>query len=162
MKNYIYRFKNEKQEVIYIGKTTHLENRINRHNHLDPGCYNEVKTVEYITLKTIDDMDLAERYLIAKHKPKYNTVYKYTYITLIIDSIDNINWNVLENHRFIDHEEQFIPREFKGKVVSKSFKLYEPVHKRFLEFCNKHNKHNKYKVQDIFCTLLMEALEKYE
>ena len=46
MKNYIYRFKNKNQEVIYIGKTIDLENRIKKHKHLENKCYEEVETVE--------------------------------------------------------------------------------------------------------------------
>lgn len=90
MKNYIYRFKNQKEEVIYIGKTIDIDSRINKHSHLDRKCYDEVRIIEYITLNTIDDMDLAKRYLIAKYKPKYNKTYKYTYVTLVIDSLDRI------------------------------------------------------------------------
>lgn len=159
MKNYIYRFKNENQEVIYIGKTIDLENRIKKHKHLDDKCYEEVETVEYITLNTIDDMDIAERYLIAKYKPKYNKIYKYTYITLSINDLDNIIWTELKKHKFIKDEEGLILDKFEGKEVVKSYKLYVSTHKRFTEFCKKNN---KYKVQDILCYLLEKGMDAHE
>lgn len=158
MKNYIYRFKNKNQEVIYIGKTIDLENRIKKHKHLENKCYEEVETVEYITLNTIDDMDIAERYLIAKYKPKYNKIYKYTCITLSINDLDNIIWTELKNHKFIKDEESLILDKFEGKEIVKSYKLYEPIQREFLEFCKKNN---KYKVQDILSQALKEFLEKY-
>ena len=159
MKNYVYRFKNEKQEVIYIGKTIDLDGRIRKHKHLDNKCYEEIKTVEYITLNTVDDMDLAERYLIAKYKPKYNTVYKYTYITLTINDLDNMVWTELKNHKFIEDKGGLITDKFEGDVVTCTFKLYDPIQKDFLEFCKRNN---KYKVQDILSQFIKEGLEKYK
>ena len=54
---------------------------------------------------------------------------------------------------------KFVIREFKGNTVSRNFKLYEPLQKKLMRFCKKNN---KYKIQDIVCTLLDEALENYK
>lgn len=157
MKNYVYRFKDKNENIIYIGKTTDINYRIKFHNHLDNKCYEEVKTIEYIAFKTSDDMDIAERYLIAKFKPKYNTIYKYNYITIDIDSIDNMKWTELKEHRFIEEEEKLTLYNFEEEVVTKSYKLYEPIQKEFTEYCSS----SKYKVQDLISQALKEFLEKY-
>lgn len=100
MKNCIYRFKNKSKEIIYIGKAKELNRRIKAHSHLPAECYEELKTIEYILLKTIDDIDLAERYLVAKNKPKYNEALKNKNISFRIKYLDNKKWTILENSKF--------------------------------------------------------------
>lgn len=92
-KNCIYRFINMEGEVIYVGKAGHLKSRISGHGHLPPQCYAQVDKVEYVQFNTIDDMDYAERYLIPKLKPKFNTTWRERDITLNIDTFDNIKWD---------------------------------------------------------------------
>ena len=41
MKNCVYRFLNKDNEIIYIGKTKDLDNRIKTHEHLPKECYLE-------------------------------------------------------------------------------------------------------------------------
>ena len=78
--NYVYRFLNKNNQVIYVGKTINLENRISKHfsvtGHLSRECYSEVKIIEYIDLPTKIDMDIKELYYINKYKPKYNIINK--------------------------------------------------------------------------------------
>ena len=74
VKNCVYRFLNDKNEVIYIGKAKDLKKRLNGHNHLNEECYVETSKIEYISFKTEDDMNFAERYFIMKFNPKYNVV----------------------------------------------------------------------------------------
>jgi excinuclease UvrABC nuclease subunit len=62
MKNCVYRFVNENNEIIYIGKAKDLRNRINTHNHLPKECYEERTRIEYTSFETETDMDFAERY----------------------------------------------------------------------------------------------------
>ena len=38
---YIYRFLNNKEEIIYIGKAKKLKERMNNHTHLPKECYDE-------------------------------------------------------------------------------------------------------------------------
>lgn len=48
--------------------------------------------------------------------------------------------------------------DFEGKVVVRSYKLYEPIQKEFAEFCSI----SKYRVQDILSQVLREFLDKYK
>jgi len=73
---YVYRFKNLKDEIIYIGRAKKLKERMNGHKHLPKECYDEVSKVEYITLSNDDESSIYERFLINKHSPKYNMEYK--------------------------------------------------------------------------------------
>ena len=49
--------------------------------------------------------------------------------------------------------------DFEGNVISRTFKIYEPIQKEFVEFCNANN---KYKIQDIISQFIKEWLEKYK
>lgn len=81
IKYYIYRFLNENNEVIYIGRTNNIVSRIATHfssqGHLPQECYDEVKRVDYLELKTKNDMKIKELYYISKYKPIFNTHDKY-------------------------------------------------------------------------------------
>ena len=160
MTNCIYRFKNENQEVIYIGKTIDLNNRIRRHKHLDDKCYEEIKTVEYITLNTVNDIDLAERYLIAKYKPKYNTVYKYTYITLTINDLDNITWAELKDHKFInaDTNDGLKIDIDQSEYIRTTVRVSKSSWEKFEAFCNEYK---QFKKQDILSQFIEECVDKY-
>lgn len=48
--------------------------------------------------------------------------------------------------------------DFEGKVVVRSYKLYEPIQKEFAEFCAS----SKYRVQDILSQALREFLDKHK
>lgn len=96
MDNCIYRFLNNKKEVIYIGKAKNLLTRLNNHNHLPAKCYNETTLIEYIKFKTGDDVDFAERYFIGKYKPKYNTMLKGKTLTFNIQELNINEWIELE------------------------------------------------------------------
>ena len=88
MNNCIYRFKNKENKIIYIGKAKELNKRLNTHTHLPKECYEELEVIEYISLNTMDDTDLAERYFISKYKPKYNEIFKNRNITFNIFFLD--------------------------------------------------------------------------
>ncbi len=72
---YVYRFLNNEDEVIYVGRTNNLKNRIdNTHftsGHLETSCYVETCKIEYIEVSEIDSY-LYEIYLINRFKPRYN------------------------------------------------------------------------------------------
>jgi hypothetical protein len=72
---YVYKFLNNKGEIIYIGRTKDMNNRQTSHNHLSQQCYNETKQIQYIELCSYDEMCIYERYLINKITPKYNTEF---------------------------------------------------------------------------------------
>lgn len=77
---YIYRFLNNEDKVIYIGKTSNLTKRINHHfsfGHLEDNCYLSCTKIEYMELPTMTDTSMAEIYFINKYKPLYNICDKY-------------------------------------------------------------------------------------
>lgn len=48
--------------------------------------------------------------------------------------------------------------DFEGKVVTRSYKIYEDIQKEFAEYCSS----SKYRVQDLISQALKEFLEKYK
>ena len=51
-KYYVYRFLNNKNEIIYVGKSVNFINRMKQHfgsnGHLPKECYDNVDKIEYI------------------------------------------------------------------------------------------------------------------
>ena len=72
---YVYRFINNNNEIIYIGKAKDLKNRISNHNHLPKQCYEERVKIEYIVCLNDNESSSYERYWINNLSPKYNTQY---------------------------------------------------------------------------------------
>lgn len=75
--NYIYRFLDINNKIIYIGKTTDLLQRIKNHSHLPSECYKSIKSISYIILSTELEMDILELLLINYYQPLYNSLSKY-------------------------------------------------------------------------------------
>ena len=69
------------------------------------------------------------------------------------------NWYKLQSSNKVVQTEKFKVDDFEGDIVVRSYKLYEPIQREFLEFCKKNN---KYKVQDILSQFIKEGLEKYK
>lgn len=92
MKNCVYRFLDENRNLLYIGKAKNLKNRISGHDHLPKECYRKRRYIEYVEFKTIEDMNIAERFLIATYKPPYNTEFKNNNVTLRILELMDIDW----------------------------------------------------------------------
>lgn len=90
--NCIYRFLNDKNEIIYVGKATNLRLRLENHRHLSDECYTERKRIEFTVFETEDEMDFAERYYIPKYKPKYNDALTNKTINFNIYEFDNAKW----------------------------------------------------------------------
>ena len=71
---YVYRFLDSKGNIIYIGKTVNMDNRMQSHftkGHLPKECYNAVCRIEYQKHKTESDALIMETYYITKYSPKY-------------------------------------------------------------------------------------------
>lgn len=87
-------------------------------------------------------------------------------LTSLINNYDDMNnklnemynWYKLQSSNKVVKTEKFKVDDFEGDIVVRSYKLYEPIQREFLEFCKKNN---KYKVQDILSQALKEFLEKY-
>jgi len=71
--HYVYRFWNDKGQVIYVGKATHLYDRLYNHHHLPKECYKSIRYIDFSQLETESDALLYEYYYICKLLPKYNT-----------------------------------------------------------------------------------------
>lgn len=92
MKNCVYRFINKNNEIIYIGKTVNFKKRLNQHMAYSKDKVEEMLFIEYVEFETEHDMDLAERYLIPKHKPKYNKSMNSLATNLEITYFDTLKW----------------------------------------------------------------------
>lgn len=92
----IYRFLDKDNNIIYVGKTVDLVNRMTTHfsgGHLDESCYEQVNKIEYIKCENQADMNIKEIYFINKYKPKFNTkdlykgeVYNSDYDSIVWDN----------------------------------------------------------------------------
>jgi len=71
MKNgfYIYRFINKDERIVYVGKTTNLNNRFKQHKHLT----DDITKIEYIKCATEADMTWKEIYYINLYKNEKTT-----------------------------------------------------------------------------------------
>ena len=87
-------------------------------------------------------------------------------LTNLINNYDDMNiklnemynWYKLQSSNEVVQTEKFKVEDFEGDIVVRSYKLYEPIQREFLEFCKKNN---KYKVQDILSQFIKDGLEKY-
>ena len=88
-------------------------------------------------------------------------------LTSLINNYDDMNnklnemynWYKLQSSNKVVQTEKFKVDDFEGDIVVRSYKLYEPIQREFLEFCKKNN---KYKVQDILSQFIKEGLEKHK
>ena len=106
---YIYRFKDIRGNVIYVGYTGQtLDQRISQHftkGHLPKQCYNSVARIEYIRYKTKSDAMIMETYFINKYKPIYNKLNKQNdAITLELDAKEE--W---KTYRIYQNEVEYKP-----------------------------------------------------
>lgn len=92
IENCVYRFINNEGEIIYIGKAKNLIKRLNSHNHLPQECYKERQKIEFVSFETEEEMNIAERYFIAKIKPKYNIEFSRNDINFTIERLECASW----------------------------------------------------------------------
>ena len=129
-----YLFKNEKGQIIYVGKSKFLPKRVKSYfqkNHKDKKTtflVNEIRDVEFMTTNDESQALLLEDELIKSHKPKYNIKAKDDrsrrwFITLSSDEFPRL---LVCN-----------PSNFTGKVLLEStssnscYEIYEMVHDIF-------------------------------
>jgi excinuclease ABC subunit C len=96
----VYLFKNQKGDVLYIGKAKDLHERVKSYflkqdsDWKIAGLLKEYATVETIKTKTEIEALLLEAELIGQHKPKYNTLLKegdpFVYILITKDIVPDI------------------------------------------------------------------------
>lgn len=89
----LYRFLDENDTLLYIGISDNdILTRVKQHTHLPLECYDSVEFIEYCEFDTKCDVELIERYLVSKHKPKFNTVYSNKNITITIPELDDLTY----------------------------------------------------------------------
>ncbi len=120
----IYFMKNEKNEIIYIGKTKNLSKRLHSHKieKKKEDWYSEVKSIEYISYDNNYMGDIMEIYYIGKHKPIYNVEYIYKE-ELSIDLSKYEKTKLKLNYQEIDFNLKEI--DTFDKNYFKKFKIYE-------------------------------------
>lgn len=74
---YLYRFLDQYNNIIYIGKTTNLKKRLlqqhfTKNGHLPKECYNQVKYIEIAFVNNNNEATMYEIFYIQKHLPFYN------------------------------------------------------------------------------------------
>ena len=97
---YVYRFLDSKGNIIYIGKTVNIDNRMQSHftkGHLPKECYNSVAKIEYQKYKTESDALIMETYYITKYSPKYNKLGQSRDIPTI--TFDEKNWKIYKEFK---------------------------------------------------------------
>lgn len=92
---YVYRFMDDLGNVIYIGRTTNLRTRIQKHfstGHLPDECYIATSYIESIKLKSQAEMNIYEMYYINIYKPKYNKQEKYDEVVTL--ELKELAWDI--------------------------------------------------------------------
>lgn len=130
IKNCVYRLIGDNGEILYIGKAGNLKQRLSNHIYLPEGCYEKTKRIEYHSFSTKADMDFAEKYYIAKHKPFYNDLLKED-ITIKVKELDDAE--------FILYETKQKESKIKSNNIMRDVELYI-----------KHNSFDKYALKDDF------------
>ena len=91
---YVYKFLDQDNNIIYIGRTTGLERRMKEHKlngHLSQECYDKVNKIFYSKLGSNVDMKIYESYYISKYKPIYNEKNKSFGDTKLI--LPDLEWH---------------------------------------------------------------------
>lgn len=115
MNYFLYRFIKD-NEIIYIGKTKDLYQRLKIHfsgnGHLNHECYYDTDRIEYARLKTNTEMDILEIYYINKYSPKYNDASNYKEKNIPID-IKDIEWKNFDKFNFIKAKYDLMRKDMK-------------------------------------------------
>ena len=80
-KGFVYKFIDEKNNVLYVGKTVNMDARMKNHfskkSHLHgSGLYEQIQRIEYMTCKNEFEALQKELMYINFYKPKFNTASK--------------------------------------------------------------------------------------
>lgn len=108
IKNAVYRMIDERENIIYIGKTNNLKKRIFEHMSYEKegDWFNKyVKKIEYLRFNKYGDCSIAEMYFIMKLKPKYNKEFTQWDTSLNIKQFEEANWcdsnfKILKKHSY--------------------------------------------------------------
>ena len=107
MNYYVYRFKDESGDIIYVGRTDNLDRRFSQHEHLT----DDVKIIEYIECQSEADMLWKEIYYINLYKNDKTTNAASIGNGSVTDLKLNDIWNKYElinktpKHKYISNTE---------------------------------------------------------
>ena len=107
-KGYVYRFMSDKNQVLYIGKTVNMDQRMKHHfskkSHLaHTDLYTKVQRIEYMTCKSEYEALQKELAYINFYKPRYNSASK---IKQLIDPPGDDRWKVYKIIRPLTREQE--------------------------------------------------------
>lgn len=131
MKNkyYLYRFLDENDNVLYIGRTNDIRRRImmehfTANTHLSKECYAETRKVEYSEFSNESEEVVYEAILINKIKPKYNKQFNDDAVFNV--ELPPIKWKPFE----WDFDGQMeLMKALKDETISVSTALFNVVEK---------------------------------
>lgn len=108
---FIYKYLNAQGQIIYIGQTIDIRNRVWQHNEKTDKIYSEIKDIYYYRCKHKTEMDAYEYFLIRKHHPKYNCVFNNESNCYI----DEPEWILYQAKNF--QKSKDLRRKRKGKAI---------------------------------------------
>lgn len=106
---FVYRFMNNLDQVIYVGKTKNsLSKRFKSHRHLPDDCYASVKRIEYISCLSESDMTIKEIFYINKYSHENHITYNVADATAPSKEIElNDEWIFYDG---------FLPKWFSSSI----------------------------------------------
>ncbi|MCR1851092.1 GIY-YIG nuclease family protein [Paeniclostridium sordellii] len=134
MKNCIYRFLDEDENIIYIGKAKNLKKRLESHNHLSDECYSERAYIDYACFENEYEMDFAERYYIQKSNPKYNSKLADKPISFTSTELDNVKFEIYEINQIVVEKSKYQLEQFKLNELNMNNKIYRDVNIDLFDF----------------------------
>lgn len=98
---YVYRFLDANENVIYVGKTADIRERMYQHfsevGHLPKECYDKVHKIEYLETKDSVDGTIIEKYLINEFRPMFNSDYVNSDIIYSLNS-NEFAWKIYDRN----------------------------------------------------------------
>jgi len=130
---YLYRFLNKNNEIMYVGKTTNMNNRMYTHlnNHFSLrtpekyDLYNNLHTIEYCEMESDYHMNMYEIHYICKYKPLYNLEFKSDNNNLF--DIPDIIWTPYIIKSYIDDVSLYYYCNFKLTIKDIRYKLANDI-----------------------------------
>lgn len=117
--HYLYKFLDENDIVIYVGKSSKLYERLTMQHftkagHLKEECYRKVKRILVTKLDTKADQKLGEFYFINLYKPQYNTADVVEGTPHSIPYFDQLAWSEFNkmDKQLTKEEEQAIYNKY--------------------------------------------------
>lgn len=138
---YVYRFVNKDNQVLYVGRTQNLHQRMTKHfsgkGHLPELCYEQVSRIDYLTFKNKNDMKIKEIYYISIYQPPFNQV-DVGYVDLRLNQVEDAWTRLSSENKGLLAEINLLKTQNK-QLKSKKTSL----EKKYEKLSNKVNNHHK-------------------